>query len=63
MKHKITFVVEQKKHFLGIPYTVKEKKTAWVDEKTYKRYNQAQSKSLPYSIEEMIFYDSLFGAD
>lgn len=60
MKHKITCIVEQKKYFLGIPYTVKEKKTARVDGKTYRKYHQAQNRSVPYSIEEMMFYDCLF---
>lgn len=63
MKHKIRYVVEQKKHFLGIPYTVKEKKTAYVDGKTYRRYMRAKNKPVPYSFAEMMFYDSLFGDD
>lgn len=68
MKHKITYEVEtKKKGFLGITRTVKEKRTVEVDGKTYRKIkNQVKQeiraeRNKPYSIEEMLFYDDLFG--
>ena len=68
MKHKITYEVETKKQgFLGITRTVKEKRTVEVDGKTYRKIkNQVKQeiraeRNKPYSIEEMLFYDDLFG--
>lgn len=68
MKHKITYEVEKKKKgFLGITRTVKEKHTVEVDGKTYRKFkNQVKQeiraeRNKPYSIEEMLFYDDLFG--
>lgn len=46
----------KRKGMLGISYKTTERCVAWVDWKTYKRI-----KYKPYSIEEMMFYDSLFG--
>lgn len=42
MKHKVTVEVEAKKHFLGIPYTVKEKQRIMVDGKTYRKMKQEE---------------------
>jgi hypothetical protein len=65
MKHKIQIEVERdKKGFLGITRKVKEKKTVVVDGKTYRKLKAQEKengKNRPYSIEEMMFYDSLFG--
>jgi len=75
MKRKITLTCKMKKKgFLGIPYTITEKKTVEVDEELYehlKAQEESKKKSKskktkdkqpqPYSIEEMMFYDDLFG--
>ena len=67
MKHKIQIETETiKKGFLGIPRKVKEKKTVVVDGKTYRKLMEQEKRkrkntSRPYSIEEMMFYDDLFG--
>lgn len=75
MKRKITLTCKKKKKgFLGISYTVTEKKTVEVDEDLYKHLKaQEESKKKsktrkakdkqpqPYTIEEMMFYDDLFG--
>lgn len=65
MKHKIQIEIETtKKGFLGIPRKVKEKKTVIVDGKTYRKLKEQEkrnSKPRPYAIEEMMFYDDLFG--
>ena len=42
VKHRVTVEVETKKHFLGIPYTVTEKKNIMVDGKTYRRMKQEE---------------------
>ncbi len=42
MKHKVTVEVETKKHFLGIPYMVTEKKKVMVDGKTYWQMKQEE---------------------
>lgn len=42
MKHRITVEVKTKKRFLGIPYTVTEKKRIEVDGKTYRKMKQAE---------------------
>jgi len=49
-------VTVKKKGLFGIPYKTKERRVAWVDWKTYSKI-----KYRPYTIEEMMFYDSLFG--
>ena len=42
MKHKVMVRVETKKRFLGIPYTVTEKKHIMVDGKTYRKMKQEE---------------------
>ena len=42
MKHRVTVEVETKRRFLGIPYTVTEKKKVTVDGKTYRKMKQAE---------------------
>ena len=42
MKHRVTVEVQTKKHFLGIPYTVTEKKRIEVDGKTYRKMKQEE---------------------
>jgi hypothetical protein len=65
MKHKIQIEVERnKKGFLGITRKVKEKKTVVVDDKTYRKLKAQEKrngKHRPYSLEEMMFYDDMFG--
>jgi hypothetical protein len=65
MKHKIQIEVERnKKGFLGVTRKVKEKKTVVVDGKTYRKLKEQErrnGKNRPYSVEEMMFYDDLFG--
>ena len=61
MKHKFVYYVEtKKKGVLGIPRKVREKKTIYVDDKTYKKLKQ-EWNSRSYSVEEMILYDLLDG--
>ena len=71
MKRKLTFNVKvKKKGLFGIPYTATEKRTVEVDNKLYKKLKEQEKRSKelqrgiknkPYSIEEMMFYDDLFG--
>lgn len=68
MKHKVTFeVVTQKKNLFGISRPVKEKRTVEVDGKTYRKIKNKVKQEIkaernkPYTIEEMLFYDDLFG--
>ena len=42
MKHRVTVEVETKRRFLGIPYTVTEKKKVTVDGKTYREMKRAE---------------------
>ena len=57
MKHKITYYQTiKKKGFLGIPKTVKVKRTVWVDGKTYWKLVK-QEKNRPLSFEEWMMYD------
>lgn len=42
MKRRITVEVETKRRFLGIPYTVTEKKKVTVDGKTYREMKRAE---------------------
>ena len=44
MKHRITVKTQVKKRFLGIPYTVTEKKHIMVDGKTYRKMKQAEKE-------------------
>ena len=46
MKHRVTVEVEQKKHFLGIPYTVTEKEHLVVDGKTYREMKRKEREDL-----------------
>ena len=59
MKHKVTVTVETKKKGLFGTKTVKETKEIWVDGKTY-RQMQKEKTNRPYTVEEMMLYDSLF---
>jgi hypothetical protein len=61
MKHRITIEVPVKKRTLfGFTKTVMEKRTVVIDGKTYRQIKK-EWNSRPYSIEEMMFYDELFG--
>ncbi len=44
MKHRITVEEKTRKHFLGIPYTVTEKKRMTVDGKAYRRMKEAEKE-------------------
>lgn len=70
MMHKYTFELKKrKKGFLGISYTVTEKRTVEVDGKTYKKLKEQDARrkkntrtgKYDYTVEEMLFYDELFG--
>ncbi len=59
MKHKVKMLVEtQKKGLLGRK-TVREYKTVKVDGKTYRQMKK-QMRNKPFSLDEMIFYDTIF---
>jgi len=63
MKHRIKVQVPvEKRGFLGIKKTVMETRTIEVDDRTYKKM-QRDYNNRPYSIEEMMLYDDLFGGD
>lgn len=42
MKHRVTVEVETRHRFLGIPYTMTEKKRITVDGKTYREMKRAE---------------------
>lgn len=52
----------EKRGLFGIKKTVMETRTIEVDGKTYKKMKK-EWENRPYSIEEMMFYDDLFGDD
>ena len=61
MKHKVKVKVPvEKRGLFGIKKTVMETHTIDVDGKTYKKMKK-EWENRPYSIEEMMFYDDLFG--
>ena len=61
MKHRIKIQVPvEKKGIFGIKKTVMETRAIEVDGKTYKKMKK-QWENRPYSIEEMMLYDNLFG--
>ncbi len=61
MMHKIKMTVPvEKRGLLGFKKTVYETRTYEVDSKTYRKIRQKE-KNRPYSIEEMMLYDELFG--
>lgn len=61
MKHKVKVKVPvEKRGLFGIKKTVMETHTIDVDGKTYKKMKK-EWENRPHSIEEMMFYDDLFG--
>ena len=61
MKHKVKIQVPvEKRGLFGIKRTVLEERTVEVDGKTWRKM-QKERENRPYSIEEMMLYDSLFG--
>ena len=61
MKHKIKVQVPvEKRGLFGRKKTVLEERTIEVDGKTYKRMKK-EWENRPFSIEEMMLYDDLFG--
>ena len=59
MKHKVMVTIRKKKKGLFGTKVVKETKEVWVDEKTYRKM-QKEKNNKPYTVEEMMLYDSLF---
>ena len=57
MKHKVTVDVETTKNGLFGKKKVIEKKTIWVDGKTYRELQKRQGS---FTIEELMFYDCIF---
>lgn len=65
MKRKIKIKIKvpvEKRGFLGTKKTVMEMRIIEVDGKTYKKMKN-EWENRPYSIEEMMLYDDLFGED
>lgn len=60
MKHKAKITVETEKRGLFGKKKVLEKRTIWVDGSTYRKM-QKEKRNRPYTIEEMMFYDFIFG--
>lgn len=60
MKHKAKITVETEKRGLFGKKTVLEERTVWVDGGTYRKM-QKEKRNRPYTIEEMMFYDFIFG--
>jgi hypothetical protein len=61
MKYKVKVKVPvEKRGLFGRKKTVMETRVIEVDKKTYKKI-QKDWKNRSYSIEEMLFYDDLFG--
>lgn len=62
MRHRVKIMVPEEKRTLFERKTVMRERTVSVDGKTYRKIQQAE-KNKPYSLEEMMFYDWLFGED
>ena len=67
MKHKVKMKVRvRKKGFFG-EKTVIENRTIYMNDEQYREYKKEEKRlrkernNRPYSIEEMMFYDDLFG--
>lgn len=60
MKHKAKITVETEKRGLFGKKKVLEERTVWVDGSTYRKM-QKEKRNRPYTIEEMMFYDFIFG--
>lgn len=60
MKHKVKITVETEKRGLFGKKKVLEERTVWVDGSTYRKM-QKEKRNRPYTIEEMMFYDFIFG--
>jgi hypothetical protein len=63
MKHRIKVKVPvEKRGLFGNKKTVMETRTVEVDDKTYKKLKK-EWEQRPYGIEEMMFYDDIFGGN
>jgi hypothetical protein len=63
MKHRVKVQVPvEKRGLFGIKRTVMETRTIEVDSETYKKMKR-EWDNRPYSIEEMMIYDEIFGDD
>ena len=63
-KKIVLTTTRRKRGFLGIMRTVTEKKTVEVPVPLYKKLKaqeKKKSKYRPYTLEEMMFYDDIFG--
>lgn len=61
-KKIVLTTTRRKRGFLGIMRKVTEKKTIEVPVPLYKKLKaQEKSKYKPYTLEEMMFYDDIFG--
>ena len=62
MLHKVKMLVPVEKRTLFGKKTVMQERTVTMDGKTYRKMKRAE-RDRPYSIEEMMFYDWIFGED
>ena len=62
MNHKVKMLVPVEKRTLFGKRTVMQERTVTVDGKTYRKMKKAERDS-PFGIEEMMFYDWIFGED
>ena len=56
MKHKIEYTVEVKKRGLLGPRTVRERRTMWVDEKTYRELKKQKNRG-SITLDDLILYE------
>ena len=59
MKHKVKVWVETEKDGFFGKKKVKEEKTVWVDDRTYKEMRKKQREDDLFSIDEQNFYDMM----
>ena len=63
MKHKVRVLVETEKEGLFGTRKVLEERTVEVDGRTFRKMKQeqAEKRKEPFTVEEMLFYDEIFG--
>ncbi len=57
MKHKVKVWVETEKDGFFGKKKVREQKTVWVDDKTYRQMKKKNLEDELFSMDELIFYD------
>ena len=62
MNHKVKMMVPVEKRTLFGKRTVMQERTVTVDGPTYRKMKKAE-RDRPFGIEEMMFYDWIFGED